>query len=275
MAHQITDEKQEYQYSGGFSTPAGHHFNWYDTKENERLTITHSSGSHIEFKADGSVFIKSLKDLHTHSSVVSAASDESPGSSKGSELTSHQIGTDYTIDVQGVLKIKARQIQIEGHDTIHMLAGTDLEMKGTNTWIRAKEQIDIEGTTSIRMDTDECTQAFRTLRQDIGTEDGEDGKKGGFHKITNHGNFIIEQSDETAAMTIRSKGYLNLVAGQERVDLVGKYVEKPSEIAKEGVATWTQKCMKPEDPDDNNVSKKSPGDLYYYGEAVSPTCLVR
>ena len=266
MAHQIKDEKQEYQYSGGFTTPSGHHFNWYDTKENERMTITHASGSHIEFKADGSVFIKSLKDLHTHSSVVSSASDGQAGSSKGSELTSHQIGTDYTIDVQGALKIKARSIQIEGHDTIHMLAGTDLEMKASNTWVRGKEQVAIEGTQSIRMDSNECTQAFRTLRQDIGTEKGEDGPKGGLHKITNHGTFIIEQSDETAAMTIRSKGYLNLVAGQERTDYVGKYEEEPHKNASKK-ATWYQHVFEPEQLDQNANCKQKPGSYYFESDA--------
>ena len=267
MAHQIRDEKQEYQYAQGFTTPAGHQFHYYDTLENDRLVITHSSGSHIEFKADGSVFIKSLKDLHMHSSVMSAANDGQSGASKGSELTSHQIGTDYTIDVQGNLKIKARSMQIEAHDTMHLLAGTDLEAKASNVFVRGKEQLDLEGTTSIRMDADECTQAFRSCRTHIGTEDGEEGKKGGFWKISQHGNMIIEQTDETAAMTIRSKGYLNLVAGQERVDLVGKYEEKPSTIAQEGQATWVQKVVKPEKADQNNVSKSKPGDLWFYAEA--------
>lgn len=148
-----------------------------------------------------------------------------------------------------------------------MLAGTDLEMKASNTWIRAKEQIDIEGTSSIRMDTDECTQSFRTLRTDVGTEEGEDGKKGGLYKLKVHGTTIMEQSDETAALTLRSKGYSNYVCGQERVDLVGKYEERPSTIAQEGMATWTQKVVKPEKMDQNAVSKVKPGDLYLSTDA--------
>ena len=68
----IRDTDQEYQYSQPFVTPSGHEFSFYDTPENERLVIKHTSGSHIEFKADGSVFIKAVKDLHTHSSVNSA-----------------------------------------------------------------------------------------------------------------------------------------------------------------------------------------------------------
>ena len=79
MAHQIKDEKQEYQYTGGFTTPSGHEFHYYDTPKNERFVIKHASGSHIEFKADGSVMIKSLKDLHMESSIVSDATESSIG----------------------------------------------------------------------------------------------------------------------------------------------------------------------------------------------------
>ena len=266
MAHQIKDDKQEYQYSGGFVTPSGHHFNWYDTPENERMTITHASGSHVEFKADGSVFIKSLKDLHTHSSVVSSATDGQAGSSKGSELTSHQIGTDYTIECLGNLKIKAKSIQIESGDTIHMLAGTDLEMKASNTWVRAKEQVTVEGTQSIRMDSNECTQAYRTCRVDLGTEKGEDGPKGGMMKISNHGTFIIEQTDETAGMQLRSKGYMNIVAGQERTDYVGKYEEEPHKNASKK-ATWYQHVFEPEQLDENANCKQKPGSYYFESDA--------
>lgn len=266
MAHQIKDEKQEYQYGSGFTTPSGHEFQYYDTPDNQRLILKHASGSHIEFKADGSIIVKSLKDLHMHSSIVSSANDGQAGASGGSDVTTNFIGTNYTIDVQGALKIKARSIQIEGHDTVHVLAGTDLEMKASNTWVRAKEQVAIEGTASLRMDSDECTQAFRTLRQDIGTEDGEEGKKGGLHKISNHGTFIIEQTDETAAMTIRSKGYLNLVAGQERSDWIGKYTEKPHKDATKK-ATFYQHVYKPEQLDKNANCKEKPGSYYFESDA--------
>ena len=266
MAHQIKDEKQEYQYGSGFTTPSGHEFQYYDTPDNQRLILKHASGSHIEFKADGSIIVKSLKDLHMHSSIVSSANDGQAGASGGSDVTTNFIGTNYTIDVQGALKIKARSIQIEGHDTVHVLAGTDLEMKASNTWVRAKEQVAIEGTASLRMDSDECTQAFRTLRQDIGTEDGEEGKKGGLHKISNHGTFIIEQTDETAAMTIRSKGYLNLVAGQERSDWIGKYTEKPHKDATKK-ATFYQHVYKPEQLDKNANCKEKPGSYYFENDA--------
>ena len=44
-----------------------------------------------------------------------------------------------------------------------------------------------------------------------------------------HGNTIIQNDDEDGGITITSKGYLNLVVGKERVDLVGDWSKRPSE----------------------------------------------
>ena len=71
----IKDDKQEYQYTIPWVTPGGHEFTFYDTPENERLVIKHSSGSRLEFKADGSVFLTAIKDMHTHASILSSASE--------------------------------------------------------------------------------------------------------------------------------------------------------------------------------------------------------
>jgi len=73
---QIEDEKQEYQFSVPWITPSGHKLSFYDTPGNQRLVLRHTSGSHIEFKTDGSVFLKAIKDLHVNASV---ASSQQPG----------------------------------------------------------------------------------------------------------------------------------------------------------------------------------------------------
>jgi len=70
MSAKVQDSKQEYQYSYPFVTPSGHEFTFYDTPENQRVILRHTSGSHIEFKADGTVFLKAVKDLHLNSSVL-------------------------------------------------------------------------------------------------------------------------------------------------------------------------------------------------------------
>ena len=76
-----------------------------------------------------------------------------------------------------------------------------------------------------------------------------------------HGNAIIQNDDPTGGITIASAGYLNLVAGAERVDLVGKYTTKPSE---EAMGTFTTKVFASKGVLD--VSS-APGDIYLSSEA--------
>jgi hypothetical protein len=231
MAHQIKDEKQEYQYTGGFTTPSGHEFHYYDTPKNERFVIKHASGSHIEFKADGSVMIKSLKDLHMESSIVSDATESSIG---GADTTTQKIDTNYTLDVTGTLNIKCKKLNVEVGETGRVYCGTDLITNSNNFINKATESISLEGKKSIYTDTAELKQRSVTTRSEIGNK--ENGGKGGINILNVHGNAVIRNEDETGGITIASKGYLNLVAGCERVDVTGKYTEKPSGEAK---ATYT------------------------------------
>lgn len=231
MAHQIKDEKQEYQYTGGFTTPAGHEFHYYDTPKNERFVIKHSSGSHIEFKADGSIMIKSLKDLHMHSSIVSDATEQKNG---GSDTTTQKIDTNYTLDVTGTLNIKCKKLNVEVGDTGRVYCGTDLITNCNNFINKATESTTIEAAKSIYLDSDEFKQRAVTTRTEMGTK--EDKGQGGLNIMNVHGNCVINNDDENGGITIASKGYLNLVAGAERVDLTGKYTKEPS---KEGKATYT------------------------------------
>jgi hypothetical protein len=231
MAHQIQDEKQEYQYSTGFTTPSGHEFHFYDTPENERLVVKHSSGSHIEFKADGSVMIKSLKDLHLHSSIVSSAAD---GEGGGADTTTQKVDTDYTIDVGGTLNIKCANLNIESGGKTGIYSGTDMELKANNIMEKATEGISMEGAKSIYLDTDEFKQRSVTTRQETGSK--EDGAPGGQNILNVHGNAVIQNNDPLGGITISSKGYLNLVCAGERVDVTGVWVPTPSAL---GMATYT------------------------------------
>jgi len=232
MAHQIKDSEQEYQYSGGFTTPSGHEFHYYDTPKNERFVIKHASGSHIEFKSDGSVIIKSLKDLHMHSSIVSDATESKNG---GADTTTQKIDTNYTLDVTGTLNIKCKRLNVEVGETGRVYCGTDLITNSNNMINKATETIALESAKSVYIDTDEMKQRSVTNRQEMGTKE-EKGQKGGINVLNVHGNTIINNDDENGGITIASKGYLNLVAGAERVDITGKYTKRPSQ---EGKATYT------------------------------------
>lgn len=230
MAHQIKDEKQEYQYSGGFTTPAGHSFEWYDTEENERLLIRHSSGSHMEFKADGSIMVKALKDIHTHGSILSKGG----GGEQSADTTTTRYDTDHTLEVGGTLNIKAANINIEAGGKAAMFAGTDFEIKGNNIIERATEGVSVEASKSIYLDTNEFKQRSVTTRQETGSK--EEGAPGGQNILNVHGNAVIQNNDPLGGITISSKGYLNLVCAGERVDVTGAWIPTPSAL---GMATYT------------------------------------
>ena len=255
----ITDSKQEYQYSQPFVTPSGHEFSFYDTPGNQRLVIKHTSGSHIEFKADGSVFIKAVKDLHTHSSVNSAGS----GSGKEADNTTSRHDTDYTWDVGGRLRIKCSELDFEIGGTGRIIAGTDLVMSSNNMINKATESISLEGSKSVYVDTKEMRERVVSRKTEVGTKEGDSGTDatGGLNVMKVYGNTVIQNDDEDGGITIASKGYLNLVAGAERVDLVGKFTTKPSQEAE---ATFTTKVY--ESAGSMDVSSM-PGDVYFESAA--------
>ena len=248
----IRDDKQEYQYSQPFITPSGHEFSFYDTPDNQRLIVKHASGSHIEFKADGSVFIKAVKDVHTHSSVVSSQSD----SERGADHTTQRIDTDYALEVGGRLKIKCSELDFEIGSTGRIIAGTDLIVSANNMINKATESISIEGIKSVYLDTKELRERVVSRQTEAGT--AEDGEPGGVNILRVHGNALIRNDDPNGGITIASRGYLNLVCGQERVDITGRWVDAPSQ---EAVGTYTSKVFQPEA---NELSVSQPGGDYYF-----------
>lgn len=252
----IQDTNQEYQYSQPFITPSGHEFSFYDTPENERLVIKHTSGSHIEFKADGSVFIKAVKDLHTHSSVNSSGGE----AAKEADNTTSRQDTDYTWDVGGRLRIKCAELDFEIGSTGKIIAGTDFITSANNVITKGTESLSLEGTKSIYMDTKEMRERVQSRQTETGTP-GSSQSPGGVNVMRVYGNTVIDNQDVNGGITISSAGYLNLVCGKERVDLVGRYIPNPSS---EGISTFTQKVFS-----NKGVLDKStvPGDYYFQSDA--------
>ena len=255
----IDDDRQEYQYSFPFTTPSGHELTFYDTPDNQRMVISHSTGSHIEFKADGSIFIKSIKDIHTHGSVASATSE----SETGADSTTQRIDADTTWDFAGKLKIKCAQLDFEIGSTGRIIAGTDLLMTANNIENKAAESLALEGTKSLYIDSKEVRERIVSRRSEVGTM--EDGAEGGINILNVHGNAVIQNNDPNGGITISSKGYLNLVAGQERVDITGMWTDRPSQ---EAVGTLTQKVFVPEQLGSLSVSNPG-GDYYFESESTS------
>ena len=165
----IQDSFQEYQYSKPWISPAGHEFSFYDTPNNERLVIKHSSGSHMEFKADGSVFIKAVKDLHTHSGALS---DQNGTGGQGADSTTFRTDRDYTWEVGGRLKIKCTELDFEIDTTARVKAATDLILSGNNVQTKATEGIAMEAEKSMYVDAKEMKERFVSRSTETGTKEG-------------------------------------------------------------------------------------------------------
>ena len=250
---QIEDEKQEYQFSVPWITPSGHELSFYDTPENQRLVLKHTSGSHIEFKTDGSVFIKAIKDLHVNASV---ASEQQPGpggaqGASGSDASTMRFEADLELEVQGTLKITANKMEIDVNETTKIISGTDMILTANNIESKANENIALEATKSIYVDTKEYRERSVSHRTEEGTMETGGAAGGGLNYMNVNGNFVINNTDPEGSITLMSAGSLNLVCGQERVDVIGKYVPVPSAL---GIGTFTTQVYVPTPASTQNKS---------------------
>ena len=257
----VEESKQEYQYSMPFVTPSRHERSFYDTPGNQRVVLKHTSGSHLEFKSDGSVFLKAVKDFHIHGSVLSSEKGGAGGSAKGADASTFRFDKDINVEINGRLQITAKTLEVDIGDTSKIITGTDLIMTGNNIELKGDENIALNGTKSVYVDTKEFKERSVTHICEEGTQ--EDKGKGGMNIQRVHGNTIIQNDDPEGGITIASKGYLNLVCGQERVDLIGKYVDAPSS---EAVGTFTQIVAAPSSAGSLNKST-APGDKVFVSDA--------
>ena len=260
----IEDDKQEYALSmmgPSYISPSGHELAFYETEENERLVVKHATGSSIEFSSDGSVHIKAVKDLHMHGSVNSDQAGGFDGSAKGADATTMRYNTDLTLEVGGRLAIKCAQLDVEIGNSAFIKAGRDITMQQNNLITKSAEQTAIEATKSVYIDTKELKERLTSRRAEIGSEESPGGLSGGgfapvggVNVINVTGNTIIENNNPSGGITISSAGYLNLVAGGERVDITGKWAPMstgpsptffPSMLAKPFMSTYTNLIFDP------------------------------
>ena len=256
---QIEDVQQEYQFSMPFTTPSGHELSFYDTPENQRLIVRHTSGSAIEFKTDGSVFIKAIKDLHMQASASSNPGTDGGNTAGGADTTTVRYDTDFDLEVGGTLRITAKKLEVDVGQTTKVITGTDMILTANNIEEKANENIALKGTKSIYVDTKEYRERSVSHRTEEGTM--EEGTGGGLNFMNVKGNFVINNTDPEGSISLISAGYLNLVAGKERIDITGEYTKKPSSM---GMGTFTNIVL----PSEGGQNKSSvPGDYYFESAA--------
>jgi len=214
--NQYLDDKQEYQHSFPQVWPDGTEFSVYTTPDNRRTILKHSSGSHIEFKNDGTVVIKAVKDLHINSSVASSNIGDGNSDATASQWDCE---SDLNLNVTGKLNISCDELNLEIKKSGAVNTSGDLVLSANNLIEKATEQISMEGTKSVYLSTGEFRENVVTRTSEIGTLLG--GNTGGQSTMKVNGHFVIENQDPKGGITIKSAGYTNILTAAERIDLTG------------------------------------------------------
>ena len=214
--NQYLDDNQEYQHSFPQVWPDGTEFSVYTTPDNRRTSLKHSSGSHIEFKNDGTVVIKAVKDLHINSSVGSSNLGDGNSDATASQWDCE---SDLNLNVTGKLNISCEELNLEIKKSGAVNTSGDLVIGANNIIEKATEQISMEGTKSVYLSTGEFRENVVTRTSEIGTLLG--GNTGGQSTMKVNGHFVIENQDPKGGITIKSAGYTNILTAAERIDLTG------------------------------------------------------
>jgi hypothetical protein len=190
---------------------------------------------------------------------MSAPRSGAGGTTEGSDASTFRYDADLNLEVEGTLRIKAKKLEVDIAETTKMISGTDTIITANNITEKADENISMEATKSLYVDTKEYRERSVSHRVEEGTM--EDGGEGGVNYTNVSGNYVINNTDKNGGITIMSAGYLNLVCGNERVDLVGDYNNKPSSSAKGSFTTIIKK------PSGSLDKSTMPGDYFFESDA--------
>ncbi len=222
MPAKIKDDEGKQLYSRSFPEvfPDGSEISVYSSEDNSRVLIKHKSGSHIEFKNDGSVFIKANKDLLVHCGVESETLGN--GSNENASISSIHCDSDLLLNVAGELKVDCKRFDLYAKESAYANTSGDLNLNANNTILRAKEQIAVEPTKSMYVSTGELRENITTRTTEAGTVPSTATPGLGGHNSTRvMGHHVIENMDPKGGITIKSAGYLNIVTAAERIDITG------------------------------------------------------
>ncbi len=255
MSKIVDDQgKQLYEESLPHVFPDGSEFSVYTSPENQRMVLRHTSGSHLEFKSDGSVFIKAVKDLHINSSVAS--------DTEGEEASTIYVEGDMNYVTKGDFKIQCKNFDVSALENTRLHANGEMNTTANNTTMKSTEQMSIEPTKSLYISSKEMRESVASKTSAVGTSLGAGGKPTGGVEITEvMGNAVIQNLDPKGGITIKSAGYLNIIAGAERVDVTGDIAAlSPTYInSVNGRATYTHLVRPNPGPNPRGI----PGSAYF------------
>ena len=262
MAIKVKDDegKQKYAFSFPIVWPDGSEISVYSSEDNRRMLFKHSSGSHIEFKEDGSIIVKAIKDLAIDCGVVTDSVAEGGGQS--SSMSVINCDSDLTLSVKGALKIEAKTIDIMGDESFKMNTAGDFITDGNNNIIKSKEQVSIESPKSVYVSTNELRENITARTTEAGSSTSQKMQGLGGNNVTRvHGHHVIENTDPKGGITIKSAGYMNIVTAAERIDVTGdpNAVKASYDPTPLGKATYTHIVR----PYPGPTPKGIPGSSYF------------
>jgi hypothetical protein len=221
MPAKIKDDEGKQLYSRSFPEvfPDDSELSVYSSQDNSRVLIKHKSGSHIEFKNDGSVFIKANKDLLVHCGIESETMGEGDGNPSISAI---HCDSDLLLNVAGQLKVDCKRFDLYAKEAGYVNTSGDFNVNANNNILRAKEQVSLEPTKSLYVSTGELRENITTRTTEAGSKPSGKNKAIGGQNVTRvSGHHVIENTDPKGGITIKSAGYLNIVTAAERIDITG------------------------------------------------------
>ena len=164
---------------------------------------------------------------------------------------------------KGDFKIQCKNFDVSALENLRLHANGEMNTTANNTTMKSTEQMSIEPTKSLYISTKEMRESVASRTSAVGTSLGEGGKASGGVEITEvMGNAVIQNLDPKGGITIKSAGYLNIIAGAERVDMTGdpaavKVQDYVSSV--NGKATYTHIVRPNAGPNPRGV----PGSAYF------------
>ena len=119
-----------YPFNAAHESESGHAFELDDTEGQERVHLAHKNGSHIEFKPDGTVTFKAIKDRYSvvlGTDYISVDGD--------CNIT---VGGNCNLKVMGKFNVEASEINMAASGAIRMKAGGALKQEGNTVDIKSQ-----------------------------------------------------------------------------------------------------------------------------------------
>jgi hypothetical protein len=214
MPAKIKDDAGKQLYSRSFPEvfPDGSEFSVYSSPENSRVVLKHSSGSHIEFKNDGSVVVKAVNQLLIDCGTTT------------DEPCVLKCNTNLLFDVAGNFTVRSNRFDLKAPEGIYTdSSGGDTKVQANNLVLGSLSNMSVQPAKSLYISTGEMRENVTTKTTEAGSApNGINPALGGSIVSRAFGHHTIENVDPKGGLTLKSTGYTNILTAAERIDITGE-----------------------------------------------------